>query len=306
MNHLRIVFLGTAPFGVPALELLIREGHTIVSVVTAPDKPRGRGQHVTPSPVKECAVRNNIPVLQPPNLKAPDFLEQLRSFHADLQVVIAFRMLPEAVWSMPGLGTINLHASLLPDYRGAAPINWAIIKGEKETGVTTFFIRQEIDTGSIIFREKEPIRPDDTAGTLHDRLMNKGAALTLKTVQAIASGNYSSAPQNTEGKIHAAPKIFRQDCAIDWCHPRDTIINFVRGLAPYPAAWTTIDRKTHRIFRVSKVEGPEDKAGTWSTGGGRHLHVRASDGWLAVDELQPEGGKRMGTDAFLAGHPLHI
>ncbi|MFZ6013920.1 MAG: methionyl-tRNA formyltransferase, partial [Bacteroidota bacterium] len=239
MNKLRIIFMGTPEFAVASLEVLVENEFNVVAVVTAPDKPQGRGQKVVYSPVKDCALKYKIPVLQPTNLKSPQFLEELKAHHANLQVVVAFRMLPESVWSMPALGTFNLHASLLPQYRGAAPINWAVINGEKETGVTTFFLKHEIDTGSIIFQEKETIHEDDTVGSLYERLMRKGAGLVLKTVQAISSGNYPSTPQPENTTIKHAPKIFKETCEIQWNKPSASIRNFVRGLNPYPSAWAT-------------------------------------------------------------------
>ncbi|HRG79892.1 MAG TPA: methionyl-tRNA formyltransferase, partial [Cyclobacteriaceae bacterium] len=234
MNTLRIIFMGTPEFAVPSLEILVQNKFNVVAVITAPDKPQGRGQKLTPSPVKECALKYNLPVLQPTNLKSPEFQEELKSYHANLQVVVAFRMLPEVVWSMPAIGTFNLHASLLPQYRGAAPINWAIINGEKETGVTTFFLKHEIDTGSIIFQDKETILETDDAGSLYERLMHKGANLVLKTVQAIEQGDYPSRPQSEAMEIKHAPKIFKETCEINWNQPSKKIIDFVRGLSPYP------------------------------------------------------------------------
>src|SRR6267154_1917302 len=250
MNRLRIIFMGTPEFAVPSLEALVENKFNVVAVVTAPDKPQGRGQKLIPSPVKECAQKHTIPILQPPNLKSPEFLQELRSFQATLQVVVAFRMLPETVWSMPPLGTINLHASLLPQYRGAAPINWAIINGEKETGVTTFFLKHEIDTGSIIFQEKEKINEDDDVGKLYERLMRRGSALVLKTVSAIKDGNVPSLPQDESVQIKHAPKIFKETCEVNWNQPSEAIINFVRGLSPYPAAWTNLNGKVFKLFHV--------------------------------------------------------
>ena len=243
--------MGTPEFAVPSLQILIENKFNIVAVITAPDRPQGRGQKLTASPVKQCALDNNIPVLQPTNLKAHDFLEELKSYDANLQIVVAFRMLPEVVWAMPSLGTFNLHASLLPQYRGAAPINWAIINGETETGVTTFFLKHEIDTGSIIFQEKEPIHVDDNVGTLYERLMLKGAALVLKTVKAIEKGDYPSIPQESSAETKHAPKIFKDTCEINWNQASKKIIDFVRGLSPYPSAWTKINGKTYKIFKVS-------------------------------------------------------
>ena len=204
--------MGTPEFAVPSLQILVENGFNVVAVITAPDKPKGRGQKLATSPVKDYAVSQNIPVLQPTNLKSPEFIEELRSYKANLQIVVAFRMLPEVVWDMPEIGTFNLHASLLPQYRGAAPINWAIINGEKETGVTTFFLKHEIDTGNIIFQEKEPIEEDDNVGDLYERLMAKGANLVLKTVKAIQQGDYPQLPQDESGEIKHAPKIFKETC----------------------------------------------------------------------------------------------
>ncbi|MBC7892282.1 MAG: methionyl-tRNA formyltransferase, partial [Sphingobacteriaceae bacterium] len=240
--------MGTPDFAVASLRHLVEAGCQVVAVITAPDKPAGRGHHLQQSAVKQYAASVGLPVLQPEKLKNAEFLEELQSYHADLQVVVAFRMLPEVVWAMPPLGTFNLHASLLPQYRGAAPINWAIINGETETGVTTFFIRQEIDTGPLLFQETEPIHPDDTAGTLHDRLMQHGAALVLKTVQAIEAGEYPDLPQSEARDLKKAPKIFKETGEIDWNQPAETVRNFVRGLSPYPAAWTTLSGKVLKIF----------------------------------------------------------
>src|SRR5258706_10258830 len=253
MNRLRITFMGTRGFAIPSLEGLIENKFEVVAVVTAPDKPQGRSQKLIPSPVKEYALKHAIPVLQPTNLKSASFLEELKLFQANLQVVIAFRMLPEAVWSMPSLGTINLHASLLPQYRGAAPINWAIIQGEKETGLTTFFLKHEIDTGSIIFQEREPIDENDNAGSLYERLMKKGGQLVVKTVRAIETRDYPSLPQTETGEVKNAPKNFMQTCEIRWTQSARQVRNFVRGLSPYPAAWTVWNGKTYKIFDVSIV-----------------------------------------------------
>jgi methionyl-tRNA formyltransferase len=235
MKPLRIIFMGTPEFAIPSLEILIKHNYQVVAVITAVDKPRGRGRKLAPSPVKEFALKHDIPVLQPRNLKDPEFVETLRSYQANLQVVVAFRMLPVVVWDMPEYGTFNLHASLLPQYRGAAPINWVLINGEKKTGLTTFFIRHDIDTGNIIFQEEEPVYPDDDAGSLHDRLMVRGAGLVLKTVRAIGEDNFSLTPQVNEPDLKPAPKIDREMCWIDWDQNQESIFNFVRGLSPYPA-----------------------------------------------------------------------
>jgi methionyl-tRNA formyltransferase len=304
VNKLRIIFMGTPDFAVPSLQILIENKFNVVAVITAPDRPQGRGQKLTASPVKQCAVEHNIPVLQPTNLKAPDFLEELRNYDANLQIVVAFRMLPEAVWSMPSLGTFNLHASLLPQYRGAAPINWAIINGETETGVTTFFLKHEIDTGSIIFQEKEPIHADDTVGTLYDRLMHKGSALVLKTVQAIEKGKYPSTPQENAREIKHAPKIFKETCEINWNQNSKRIIDFVRGLNPYPSAWTTINGKAYKIFKVARTESHNHSESPFLTDQKDYLHYKTKDGWLSIEELQPEGKKRMKIKDFFRGNKI--
>lgn len=296
--------MGTPEFAVPSLQILIENKFNVVAVITAPDKPQGRGQKITFSPVKEVAVRHNIPVLQPTNLKSPQFLEELRSYEANLQVVVAFRMLPEAVWAMPALGTFNLHASLLPQYRGAAPINWAIINGEKETGVTTFFLQHEIDTGHIIYQEKETIADTDTVGTLYERLMQKGATLVLKTVRAIEAGNYPSQPQSQPAVIHHAPKIFKETCQINWAQPTRMIINFVRGLNPYPAAWTVLNGKTFKVLGLQEVNGNPTTPGTLNTDSRNYVHVATSDGWASITEWQPEGKKRMSVEEYFRGNKL--
>ncbi len=305
MNQLRIIFMGTPEFAVPSLEILIENKYNVVAVITAADKPQGRGQKVTLSPVKECAMKHDIPVLQPANLKAPEFLEELKSYQANLQVVVAFRMLPEVVWSMPSLGTFNLHASLLPQYRGAAPINWAIINGEKETGVTTFFLKHEIDTGSIIFQEREPIFEQDDAGTLYERLMEKGGQLVLKTVKSIEADDFPSLPQPETQEAKHAPKIFKETCEINWDQSNEKLWNFVRGLSPYPAAWTTLNGKTYKIYRISPAEyKKESRPGEIATDNKSYLYVRTADGWISVDELQPEGKKKMSIQEFLRGNKI--
>ncbi|MCK6617809.1 MAG: methionyl-tRNA formyltransferase [Cyclobacteriaceae bacterium] len=305
MNDLRIIFMGTPEFAVPSLEILAEHKYNVVAVVTAPDKPQGRGQKITASPVKECALRHNIPVLQPANLKSPAFIDELKSYNANLQVVVAFRMLPEVVWAMPQYGTFNLHASLLPHYRGAAPINWAIINGEKETGVTTFFLKHEIDTGSIIFQEKEPIYDSDDAGTLYERLKIKGAALVLKTVQAIQQGNCPSLPQDESVTIKRAPKIFKETCRINWNQPALQIQNFVRGLSPYPGAWTVLN---DRIYKILKTEVLQRQlavdAGTIETDNKTYLYIQTSNGCISITELQPEGKRKMNIAEFFRGNKL--
>lgn len=306
MNELRIIFMGTPEFAVPSLEILVANRYNVVAVITAPDKPQGRGQKIVHSPVKACALKRGIPVLQPVNLKAPQFLEELKSYEANLHIVVAFRMLPEVVWAMPALGTFNLHASLLPQYRGAAPINWAIIRGEKETGVTTFFLKHEIDTGSIIFQEKEPIHENDDAGTLYERLMARGAQLVLKTVRAIEAGTHPSQPQEENITIKHAPKIFKETCQIDFTQTSEQVRNFIRGLSPYPAAWCSLNGKIFKIYKTTVIQHPSDNKtpGAISTDGKSYLYLKTSDGWIAVDELQPEGKKRMSVAEFFRGNKL--
>lgn len=305
MTPLRIVFMGTPEFAVPCLEILTEYKFNVVAVITAPDKPQGRGQKLIPSPVKETALKHNIPVLQPTNLKSPAFLEELKSYNANLQIVVAFRMLPEVVWAMPTLGTFNLHASLLPQYRGAAPINWAIINGETETGVTTFFLKHEIDTGSIIFQEKEPIHESDTVGTLYERLMDKGANLVLKTVKAIETGEYPSLPQNISDEIKHAPKIFKETCEINWNQSAKKVVDFVRGLSPYPGAWKVLNGKMYKILKCEPFVDSRQltlECGQWIMDSG--LKIKATDGWVNVLELQPEGKKRMLVEEFLRGNKI--
>ena len=306
MHPLKILFMGTPEFAVPSLEILVQNRINVVAVITAPDKPQGRGQKVSYSPVKTCALKHNIPVLQPANLKSPEFLTELKKFNADLQVVVAFRMLPEAVWNMPPYGTFNLHASLLPQYRGAAPINWAIINGETETGVTTFFLRHDIDTGNIIFQEKETIHDDDDAATLYERLMQKGADLVLKTVEAIQSGNYTTTQQPEGVEIKHAPKIFKETCEINWDQTSEQVRNFIRGLSPYPGAWAIFGGKSFKIFKTSVVSStaPPQKPGEFLTDNKKYLYFKTRDGWISVDELQPEGKKRMMIQDFLRGNTL--
>jgi methionyl-tRNA formyltransferase len=305
-KNLRIIYMGTPEFAVPALEILVDEGWNVVAVVTAPDKPKGRGQKLIPSPIKESALKHGIPVLQPTNLKAPDFLEELKNFKADIQVVVAFRMLPEVVWNMPPKGTFNLHASLLPNYRGAAPINWAIINGETETGLTTFFLKHEIDTGNVIFQEKEPIHPNDNVGSLYERLMSKGAKLVLKTIEAIAEDKVKTSPQDESQAIHHAPKIFKETCQIDWSNSALNIHNLIRGLSPYPAAWTTLDNKICKIYTsaLDEADIKDLQAGEFISDGKTHLTFQTGKGTLRILEIQMEGKKRMNIQDFLRGYQL--
>ncbi|GJM61952.1 methionyl-tRNA formyltransferase [Persicobacter diffluens] len=296
--------MGTPEFAVPSLQTLVEAGQKVVAVITAPDKPKGRGQKLAMSPVKEYAVSQDIPVLQPTNLKNPEFIEELRSYEADLQVVVAFRMLPEVVWSMPTEGTFNLHASLLPQYRGAAPINWAIINGEKETGATTFMLKHEIDTGSIMYQIKEPIHPEDNVGTVYERLMHNGAQLVLKTVEKISEGNYDLQPQDESTELKHAPKIFKETCEIHWDKTTEEIHNLVRGLSPYPAAWTTLQDKTMKVYQTEIVE-EEVPTGTFKTDGKNYLYFGTADGTLSILDLQLQGKKRMKITDFLRGYKFN-
>lgn len=297
--------MGTPDFAVASLDALIQSGCNIVGVVTAPDKPAGRGQKINESAVKQYAVTNGLKVLQPVKLKDEQFLEELRALKADLQVVVAFRMLPEVVWNMPVSGTINLHASLLPQYRGAAPINWVLINGEKESGVTTFFLKQEIDTGDILFTEKVTLTGRETAGDLHDRLMAKGAGLLVKTVKAVESGRYTENPQEhlTEGmELKHAPKIFKEDCNIDWNQPAETIYNLIRGLSPYPTAYTTLNDKMLKVFGAEyELVETNEQPGEFFSDNRNFLKVSATDGFVHLTDVQLEGKKRMAIEEFLRG-----
>ncbi|WP_126247037.1 methionyl-tRNA formyltransferase [Chitinophaga rhizosphaerae] len=301
---MRIIFMGTPDFAVASLDALVKAGYNVVAAITAPDKPAGRGLQLQQSAVKQYAVAHNIPVLQPEKLKNPAFLEELRGYRADLQVVVAFRMLPELVWDMPPLGTINVHASLLPQYRGAAPINWAIINGESKSGVTTFKLQHEIDTGNILFKSEVPIRPDETAGELHDALMQAGAETLLRTVAALKEGNLHGQPQDDidAGQLKHAPKIFKDDCRIDWEQPLEKVYNLVRGLSPYPAAFTTLQGKTLKIYKASPDPVAHTCApGTVQSDQKTYLKFAARGGFLNVLELQLEGKKKMGVEEFLRG-----
>ena len=310
MRDLRIVFVGTPEFAVPSLSILVQNGYRVVGVITTPDKPSGRGQKLSASPVKKYCEENKLKILQPNNLKNTAFIEELKSLKANLQVVVAFRMLPEIVWNMPEYGTFNLHASLLPQYRGSAPINWVIINGEKETGVTTFFLQHEIDTGSIIFQDKEMITDSDTTGTLHERLMDKGAKLVLKTVKVIAQNKYTLTVQNESQVLNSAPKIVKNTCRIDWTRQRDDVYNFIRGLSPYPGAWTYWNRDTIlKIFRVSKSgdspsETRKEKPGEIYTDNKNFIMVNTGSGWLNIEELQMQGKIRMNVADFVRGNKI--
>ena len=302
--------MGTPEFAVESLKALVEGGYNIAGVITMPDKPVGKHQSMLQaSPVKEYALSNNLPLLQPEKLKDPDFIEQLKAWKADLQIVVAFRMLPEIVWNMPPLGTFNLHASILPQYRGAAPINWAIINGEKETGVTTFFLTHEIDTGKIIFQERIPIKDTDNAGIIHDQLMKIGAKLVLKTVDAIINSDVHPVEQNTsEEVLKPAPKIFKETCLIDWRKTTKEIYDFIRGLSPYPAAWTELKtlqgEMLHlKIFETEIVLRQHDlTAGSIVTEGKNQLNIATSDGFIQIKNLQQAGKKRMSVEDFLRGN----
>jgi len=307
---LRIIYMGTPDFAVEPLRAIVKAGYNVLAVITAPDKPAGRGQKIQFSPVKAFSMAQGIPVLQPVNLKAPAFIEELQRFDANLMVVVAFRMLPEAVWQMPEYGTLNLHASLLPQYRGAAPINHAIINGETETGLTTFFIEKEIDTGNIILARKMPILPSDDAGALHDRMMVAGGDLMLETLKMIETGNVK--PQSQEqalrniAAMHPAPKIFKTDCKINWSKPGLQIHNMIRGLSPFPGAFSVLlteeASKQVKIFRTSyKTENTGNAPGLVETDQKQVLSVTTADGKIFIEELQLEGKKRMGIEEFLRG-----
>lgn len=302
---MRIVFMGTPEFAVASLQALLEAGEEVVAVVTTPDKPAGRGQKIHQSEVKQFALTHGLPVLQPEKLRNPEFIAQLASYKADLQVVVAFRMLPEIVWNMPPQGTINVHASLLPHYRGAAPINHAVINGEKESGVTTFLLQHEIDTGNILLSEKVTIDETDTAGALHDKLMVTGAQLLLRTVEAIKNGSAKPVPQEelTEGKLKHAPKIFKEDCEIDWNNTVTTLYNLIRGLSPYPTAFTILHDKVLKIYESTvRTEKPNIPSGEYLTDGKTFLRFAAQDGYIQVETLQIEGKKRMGVEEFLRGY----
>jgi methionyl-tRNA formyltransferase len=298
--------MGTPEFAVASLDALVKAGFEVVGVITAPDKPAGRGQKLSESAVKQYAVANGLRVLQPEKLRNPEFLAELKSLNADLQVVVAFRMLPEVVFGMPPKGTINLHASLLPNYRGAAPINWAIINGEAQSGVTTFFLKQDIDTGDVLFSESVNIDPDDTAGDLHDNLMETGAKLLVKTVKAIESGDYTEQPQDTmtaDAELKHAPKIFKEDCLIDFNQPVEKVYNRIRGLSPYPTAYTFLNDKLLKVFKAELLPGePGISPGGFLTDQKTFLKFACMDGFISVTDIQLEGKKRMGVEEFLRGY----
>ena len=309
-KEIRIVFMGTPEFAVPSLRALVAGGYNVVGVVTAPDKPAGRGQKLRQSEVKTAALELGLPVLQPEKLKAPEFVEAMQALRPDLGIVIAFRMLPEVIWAMPRLGTFNLHASLLPQYRGAAPINWAIINGETETGVTTFLLNHEIDKGGIIGQVRVPILPEDNVGTLYDKLMTTGTALVTETVDRIAAEDIRPVEQQhiDESTLRPAPKIFKEDCRIDWTLPGRRIADFIRGLSPYPAAWTEMFREEDEEPQSAKVFSATFEAaahgqpcGTVESDGRTFIRVACADGWIVPGELQIAGKKRLAVRDLLLG-----
>ncbi len=305
IKNCRIIFLGTPVFAVAVLDKLVKEGCQVVGVVTAPDKPAGRGMLMSQSAVKKYAVENGLHVMQPVKLKDPSFAEELKSLRADVQVVVAFRMLPESVWNMPPLGTINLHASLLPQYRGAAPINWAIINGEKETGITTFKLQHAIDTGDLLMKQPIAIGEKENAGSLHDRMMVAGAELVYTTLQGYCNGSIQPIAQHdliSEEQLKAAPKIHTRTCEIDWGMGAKKVFDLIRGLSPYPTAFTTLNGKSLKIFEADYLlEQHQSQPGQFETDGKSYLRFSAQDGWVYVKELQLEGKKRMDVSSFLKG-----
>lgn len=307
-QSLRIVFMGTPEFAVASLDALVKAGFTIVGVITAPDKPAGRGMQLQQSAVKKYAVEHNLKVLQPGKLKNPEFIEELRTLQADLQVVVAFRMLPEVVWNMPPMGSVNLHGSLLPQYRGAAPINWAVINGEKETGVTTFKLKHEIDTGDILLQERFTIGENDTAGEVHDKMKEIGAALLVKTVKGLADGSIKEMPQQSTmnyepSTIKHAPKIFTDTCKIDFTKTAEEVHNLIRGLSPFPGAFTNLNGKTLKIYRSEKeLTNTGMATGEYKTDGKTFLKFACSNGFIHVKELQLEGKKKIAVEEFLRGY----
>ncbi len=313
MKNLRIVFMGTPQFAVASLDILVKNNYNIVGVITAPDKPAGRGKKINQSDVKKYAIEKGLKILQPANLKAADFINELKALKADLQIVVAFRMLPEVVWDMPELGTFNLHGSLLPQYRGAAPINWAIINGEKETGVSTFFLNKQIDTGKIIDKKVVKIGASETAGELHDRLMEIGSELVLKTVKQIECGNPEAIEQshyfNSEKELKHAPKLNNENCRINWDQKAENIFNHIRGLCPYPAAFTYLKTNNQeiklKIFR-SSIEFTESKIETarLDTDRKKYLRVKCKDAWIYLEDIQLAGKKRMPVQDFLRGFDI--
>ncbi len=305
-NKPRIVFMGTPAFAVASLSALLQAKMNVVGVVTAPDKPAGRGMQLQQSAVKQFALAHDLPILQPEKLKSPEFFEALKQWQPDLQVVVAFRMLPEQIWSFPSMGTLNVHGSLLPQYRGAAPINWAIINGEKETGVTTFQLQHAIDTGAILLQDRIPIAPNNTAGEIHDTMMEVGAQLLVKTLHGLFDSSIKAVPQEQViGNIalQHAPKIFTKDCEIDWEKPCTSIQNLIRGLAPFPGAITKIDGKIVKLFLTHIIEGtPKEAPGSFITDGKTFAKIACKDGYIGLADIQWEGKKRMPIIDFLRGY----
>jgi methionyl-tRNA formyltransferase len=304
--------MGTPDFAVESLRCLVEGGYNIVGVITMPDKPAGRGHKLQYSPVKQYALDHNLTLLQPERLKDEAFIRQLRDLRADLQIVVAFRMLPEVVWSMPRFGTFNLHASLLPQYRGAAPINWAVINGDTETGITTFFLKHEIDTGEVIQQERVPIADTDNVGDVHDKLMTLGGRLVVETVDAIIAGTVRSIPQEQmsapDEELRPAPKIFKETCHIDWSQPAKRVYDFVRGLSPYPAAWTQLrnasgEEVVVKVFETEKLPAPHSHpVGTQLTDGKHYLRIAVPDGYIGIKSLQLPGKKRLAIEELLRGY----
>ena len=311
IKNLRIVFMGTPEFAVASLDALVQAGYNIVGVITAPDKPAGRGMQLQQSAVKKYAVEKNLNILQPEKLKNPEFVEQLRLLQADVQVVVAFRMLPEIVWNMPPQGTINVHASLLPQYRGAAPINWAIINGETETGITTFKLQHEIDTGNVLLQEKIAIGEKETAGELHDKLKALGASLIVKTINSIADSTLKEIPQSDTrhqaSGIKHAPKLSTETCKIDWSKTTGRVYNLIRGLSPYPTAFTQFDDKVLKIFFAEKeITAHQQEPGSFQTDNKTYLKFACVDGFIYCTDIQLQGKKRMNIADFLRGYRFNL
>jgi len=298
----RIIFMGTPEFAVASLDAIIQAGYPVVAVITAPDKPAGRGMQLNLSAVKKYALDKGLKILQPEKLKNPQFLEELQILQADLQIVVAFRMLPEQVWNMPPMGTVNLHGSLLPQYRGAAPINWAVINGEKETGVTTFKLQHDIDTGNILLQDRFPIGEKETAGEVHDRMKEIGARLVVKTIEGLVAGTLTEQPQPMNLTLKHAPKIFTDTCRIDWTQNIENIYDLIRGLSPFPAAFTQLDGKLLKIYHSEKeLKTPTHEPGGYDTDKKTYLRFAAADGYIHVTDIQLEGKKRMPVKDFLMG-----
>lgn len=299
----RIVFMGTPAFAVASLKALIDAKMNVVGVVTAPDKPAGRGMQLQQSAVKQFAIEHGLPIAQPEKLKSPDFFAQIQAWQPDIQIVVAFRMLPEVIWSYPPMGTLNVHGSLLPQYRGAAPINWAIINGEKETGVTTFRLQHAIDTGDILLQERIPITQNMTAGELHDIMMKVGAQTLVKTLEGLIKNTLQATPQRDDSAIQHAPKIFTTDCMINWQDPVEKIHNLIRGLAPFPGAFTKVDGKMVKLFSTTILkEIPKEPIGSFVSDGKTYIRFACNDGYIQLNDIQWEGKKRMPVADFLRGY----